>query len=126
MCMEDQEEPKRDFLTPPPPPPREGLGPSEKFRTSLSRSRHDVEAPKGAKTNFDPKMAGLACNKLSVESDELPRCSTLFLTEDGSQMNFYMTPCAMKTRLRPLIHVSLRLTCNKFYIALSSVYIFIQ
>ena len=39
--------------------------------------------------------------------DELPRCSTLFLSEDGSQMLFYMTPCAMKTRLRPLIHVSL-------------------
>ncbi|XP_078370369.1 telomeric repeat-binding factor 2-interacting protein 1-like [Oculina patagonica] len=39
----------------------------------------------------------------SSEGDELPRCSTLFLTEDGSQMHFYMTPCAMKTRLRPLI-----------------------
>lgn len=36
--------------------------------------------------------------------DELPRCSTLFLSKDGSQMQFYMTPCAMKTRLRPLIH----------------------
>lgn len=73
---------------------------------------------------FEPKMAGLE-RKLSGEGDELPRCSTLFVTEDGSQMNFYMTPCAMKTRLRPLIHVSLRkaLTCKKFYIAcLSSVY----
>lgn len=38
--------------------------------------------------------------------DELPRCSTLFLSNDGSQMKFYMTPCEMKTRLRPLIHVS--------------------
>ena len=38
--------------------------------------------------------------------DELPRCSTLFLSKDGSQMQFYMMPCAMKTRLRPLIHVS--------------------
>lgn len=36
--------------------------------------------------------------------DELPRCSTLFLSNDGSQMKFYMTPCEMKTRLRPLIH----------------------
>ena len=43
----------------------------------------------------------------SSEGDELPRCSTLFLTEDGSQMLFYMTPCAMKTRLRPLIYVGL-------------------
>lgn len=69
-------------------------------------------------------MAGLE-RKLSGEGDELPRCSTLFVTEDGSQMNFYMTPCAMKTRLRPLIHVSLReaLACKKFNIAcLSSVY----
>lgn len=62
---------------------------------------------------FEPKMAGLE-RKLSGEGDELPRCSTLFVTEDGSQMNFYMTPCAMKTRLRPLIHVSLReaLACD--------------
>lgn len=62
---------------------------------------------------FEPKMAGIE-RKLSGEGDELPRCSTLFVTEDGSQMNFYMTPCAMKTRLRPLIHVSLReaLACD--------------
>ena len=37
---------------------------------------------------------------------EFPKCSTLFLTEDGSPILFYMTPSTMKTKLRPLIHVS--------------------
>ncbi|XP_068703263.1 telomeric repeat-binding factor 2-interacting protein 1-like isoform X2 [Montipora foliosa] len=34
---------------------------------------------------------------------QFPKCSTLFLTEDGSPMIFYMIPCSMKTKLRPLI-----------------------
>ena len=38
---------------------------------------------------------------------QFPKCSTLFLTEDGSPMIFYMIPCSMKTKLRPLIDVSL-------------------
>ncbi|XP_029200394.2 telomeric repeat-binding factor 2-interacting protein 1-like isoform X1 [Acropora millepora] len=35
--------------------------------------------------------------------DAFPKCSTLFLREDGSPMLFYLTPGSMKTRLKPLI-----------------------
>ena len=31
--------------------------------------------------------------------------STLFLTEEGAPIVFYMTPCAMKSKLRPMIEV---------------------
>ena len=45
-------------------------------------------------------------NMANGSSEEFPKCSTLFLTEDGSPMHFYMSPSSMKTRLRPLIYVS--------------------
>ena len=52
---------------------------------------------KGAK----PETSNMADNR----KQGFPKCSTLFLSEDGSPMLFYMTPSAMKTKLRPLIHV---------------------
>ena len=48
-----------------------------------------------------PETSKMADNR----KEEFPKCSTLFLSEDGSPMLFYMTPSAMKTKLRPLIRV---------------------
>lgn len=75
----------------------------------LSVNRKHARANSGTQTarlREDEAPAGSAGTNMAGGEDCFKHSASLFLKDNGAEMKFYMRPCEMKARIRPLVEVS--------------------